>query len=341
MENTSGNGSENTEEKQEQKTELETEQKLQSSPKEPIKAKEQSPNTKGAAPLSEELPNEEPRVLEPRDPVDLTIKNLLEAGAHFGHQTERWNPKMLPYIYAARNNVHIINLDVTMNLWSRARKFIVDKISQGGNILFVGTKQQARDLIKDEAQRCGAFFVNSRWLGGTLTNFQTIKNSVTHMRRLEEFLLKADDEKSEVKLNKKERLETSREVEKLEANLGGIRDMKRPPDLVFVVDVVKESIAVAESNRLHIPVIALVDTNTDPTPIQFPIPSNDDSSRTLQLFIAAVSDAVSEGRAQYEDRLQKESEQSKKDKEVVKKETRKSSSKEPSDTDQSTKVASV
>jgi len=299
-----------------------------------------NPKTKlrNATIVEEEKPSD---TLEPREPIEITVKNLLEAGAHFGHQTERWNPKMLPYIYAARNNVHIINLDVTMNLWTRAQKFITDKISQGGSILFVGTKQQARDLIKDEARRCGAFFVNSRWLGGTLTNFQTIKNSITHMRRMEDYIKKADDEKSEVKLNKKERLETSREVEKLEANLGGIRDMKRPPDLVFVVDVVKESIAVAEANRLHIPVIALVDTNTDPTPIQFPIPSNDDSSRTLSLFIGAVSDAVSEGRAQYEARLQKEAEQSKKDKEVVKKESRKSASKETSETDQSTKVASV
>jgi len=299
-----------------------------------------NPKTKlrNATIVEEEKPSD---TLEPREPIEISVKNLLEAGAHFGHQTERWNPKMLPYIYAARNNVHIINLDVTMNLWTRAQKFITDKISQGGNILFVGTKQQARDLIKDEARRCGAFFVNSRWLGGTLTNFQTIKNSITHMRRMEDYIKKADDEKSEVKLNKKERLETSREVEKLEANLGGIRDMKRPPDLVFVVDVVKESIAVAEANRLHIPVIALVDTNTDPTPIQFPIPSNDDSSRTLSLFIGAVSDAVSEGRAQYQARLQKEAEQSKKDKEVVKKEPRKAASKEATESDQSTKVASV
>jgi small subunit ribosomal protein S2 len=227
----------------------------------------------------------------------------MDAGAHFGHQTQRWNPKMLPNIYGARNGVHIINLDITMKKWEIARKYIVDRVSLGGNVLFVGTKQQAKDIIREEATRCGAFFVASRWLGGCLSNFQTIKNSIERMRRLENLLQEAAQENSKVKLNKKERLDISRQVEKLEANLGGIRNMKKTPDVIFLVDVVKESIAIAEANRLHIPVVALVDTNADPSAVSFAIPSNDDASRTIRLFSAAVADAVLEGRAIYNARV--------------------------------------
>jgi small subunit ribosomal protein S2 len=233
--------------------------------------------------------------LEPGTPVN--VKNLIDAGAHYGHQTQRWNPKMLPNIYGARNGVHIINLDITMKRWEIARKYIVDRVSLGGNVLFVGTKQQAKDIVKEEATRCGAFFVSSRWLGGCLSNFQTIKNSIERMRKLEGLLAEAAVENSKVKLTKKERLDISRQLEKLEANLGGIRNMRKTPDVIFVIDVVKESIAIAEANRLHIPVVGLVDTNADPAAVAFPIPSNDDAARTIRLFCSAIADAIIEGRA--------------------------------------------
>ncbi len=238
--------------------------------------------------------------------VPVTIKSLLDAGAHFGHQTQRWNPKMLPYIYTERNGIHIINLDITMKLWQRARKYIVDTTSRGGNVLMVATKQQARDIVESQGKRSGAFFVTSRWLGGTLTNFETIKNSIDRMRKMEEYLAKADAEGSDVKLKKKEKLMIAKQLAKLEATLGGIRNMKRRPDVLFVVDVNKEEIAVAEARRLHIPVIALVDTNVDPNTVQFPIPSNDDAARTIQLYLGAVADAVIEGRTIYESRKQKD-----------------------------------
>jgi small subunit ribosomal protein S2 len=235
--------------------------------------------------------------LSTSESTPVTIKTLIEAGAHFGHQTQRWNPKMLPNIYGARNGVHIINLDITMKRWEIARKYIVDRVSMGGNVLFVGTKQQAKDIVKEEATRAGAFYISSRWLGGCLSNFQTMKKSIERMRKLEKLLEDAASENTKVRLNKKERLDISRQVEKLEANLGGIRNMRKTPDLIFIVDVVKESIAIAEAKRLHIPVIGLVDTNADPGSIAFPIPSNDDATKTIRLFCGAVSDAIIEGRA--------------------------------------------
>ena len=239
-------------------------------------------------------------------PTPITIKSLLEAGAHFGHQTQRWNPKMLPYIYAARNGIHIINLDITMRLWLRARKYIVDTASRGGSILIVATKQQAREIVEQEGKRSGAFYVTQRWLGGTLTNFDTIKRSIDRMRKLEEYIAKSELPGSEIKLKKKEKLVITREIGKLESSLGGIRNMRKLPELVFVIDIQKEAIAVAESRRLHIPVIGLVDTNVDPTTIQFPIPSNDDAARTLQLYVAGIADAVIEGRGIYESRRGKD-----------------------------------
>jgi small subunit ribosomal protein S2 len=238
-----------------------------------------------------------------RPPVELTIRNLIDAGAHYGHQTERWNPKMLRYIFGERNGVHIINLDKTLQRWIEARKFIFDKIAQGGSILFVGTKLQARDIIREEATRCGAHFITSRWLGGTLTNFQTIRNSLGRIKKLEDLLALSQDEASNVRLNKKERLTISRELDKLNANLGGIRSMKSPPSVIFLVDLNKEDIAIKEATRLKIPVIALTDTNVDPTLVQYPIPSNDDSARTLRLFVGAVADTVVEARKQYEARV--------------------------------------
>lgn len=234
--------------------------------------------------------------------VDVSIKALLDAGAHFGHQTERWNPKMLPFIFGERNGVHIINLDYTLRKWEIARKFILDRVSLGGTVLFVGTKHQSRDIISREAKRCGSFFVTSRWLGGTLTNFQTIKKSVDRMKKLEELLHASEQPETKVRLAKKEKLSISRQLEKLNANIGGIRNLKKSPDVLFVVDINKEDLAVAEARRLHIPVVALVDSNVNPDTVDFPIPSNDDATKTVELFCAAVADAVIEGTESYRTR---------------------------------------
>jgi small subunit ribosomal protein S2 len=204
---------------------------------------------------------------------------------------------MTPFIYGARNGVHIINLDATVRRWEVARKFIVDKVAVGGHVLMVGTKQQAREIIKEQAARCGAYHVSTRWLGGCLSNFQTMKNSIERMRRMENLLAEAALENSKVRLLKKERLDMSRQVEKLDANLGGIRHMKKVPDIIFIVDLVKEQIAISEANRLHIPVIALVDTNADPGQVAFPVPANDDATRSIKLFVSAVADAILEGKA--------------------------------------------
>lgn len=244
----------------------------------------------------------------PEYPVQVSIKTMLDAGAHFGHQTHRWNPKMLPYIYGARNGVHIINLDLTNKLWERARKFVVDTMSRGGNVLFVGTKTAAREIVRHEANRCGALHVTTRWLGGTLSNFQTIKASIDRMRKMEDLLAKAEEADSKIKLHKRERVQIAKELEKLNESLGGIRNMKKVPEVLFVIDINKEFNAIAEARRLRIPVIALVDSNVDPTLVDFPIPSNDDAARTIRLFVAAVADAVAAGRAEFEARRPKEKE---------------------------------
>ena len=239
-------------------------------------------------------------------PVPVTIKSLMEAGSHFGHQVERWNPRMASYIFGEKNGIHIINLDMSVQLWERARKFIVDLSSRGGEILFVGTKNQARDAIKAAANRSGSYFVSYRWLGGTLSNFQTIKNSITRMEKLEQLLKQSEEPDSKVKLVKKEKTSIAKELVKLDNSLGGIRGMRKLPNLIFVVDIIKEAIAVREARRLRIPVIALVDTNTDPALVDFPIPSNDDSTRTIELFTNAVSDAVREGKSEHKARVSKE-----------------------------------
>ena len=232
----------------------------------------------------------------------VSVRSLIEVGAHFGHQTERWNPKMMKYIFGEKNGVHIINLDKTIEAWTRASKFIFDTGARGGNSLFVGTKVQAREPVKEEAARCGGHHVTSRWLGGTLTNFQTIRNSLNRMNKLEELLAAAENPNSDVKLRKKERLTISRQLEKLEANLGGIRSMKSAPDVMFVIDLNKEDIAIREAQRLNIPVVALTDTNVDPGTIAFPIPANDDSSRTLRLFLSAIADVVNNARKVHQSR---------------------------------------
>jgi len=247
-----------------------------------------------------------PAETQNQEAVEVSIKTLLDAGAHFGHQTERWNPKMLPYIFGVRNNTHIINLDITLKLWERARKFVSDVLARGGTILFVGTKTQARDIIAQEAERCAGYHVTSRWLGGTLSNFQTIKNSIDRMKKLEDLLAEAEKPDTKVRLVKKERVTIAKQLEKLSATLGGIRLMKRPPDVIFVVDIIKEAIAVSEAKRLHIPVVALVDTNTDPNDVEFPIPSNDDAAKTIKLFTAGIADAVIEGKTSFESRMASE-----------------------------------
>jgi small subunit ribosomal protein S2 len=230
---------------------------------------------------------------------EVSMKQLLEAGVHFGHQTSRWNPKMRPYIFGARNGIHIIDLQQTVDLFRDACGFVRDTAARGGSVLFVGTKKQAQEPIRSEAERCGQSFVSNRWLGGTLTNFQTIKQSIERLKKLEETL--ADPEAIAV-LKKKERLMMERDVEKLLANLRGVRDMKRLPDAMFVIDPDREAIAVAEANRLQIPVVAVVDTNCDPDRIAYRIPGNDDAIRAIRLFCTAIADSVLEGKQISEER---------------------------------------
>jgi small subunit ribosomal protein S2 len=231
--------------------------------------------------------------------TDVTMKNLLEAGVHFGHQTSRWNPKMKPYIFGARNGIYIIDLQQTVKLFRDAYVFVRDIAAQGGQILFVGTKKQAQDAIREEAERCGAFYVNTRWLGGTLTNFQTIKQSIERLKKLDEML---DDAQVAAALTKKEVGNLRHERDKLLVSLGGIRGLRKLPDTLFVIDPKKEEIAVKEANKLAIPVVAVVDTNCDPDLIDYKIPGNDDAIRAIRLFCAAIAEAVIEGRNLYEER---------------------------------------
>lgn len=225
----------------------------------------------------------------------VTMKQLLEAGVHFGHQTSRWNPKMRPYIFGARNGIHIIDLQQTVTMFREACDFVKDMAARGGTILFVGTKKQAQEAIKSEADRSGQYHVNNRWLGGTLTNFQTIKKSIDRMRKLEDIL---GDPAIAASYKKKERLLMQRELDKLNINLAGIREMKRPPDVLFVIDPDREQIAVAEANRLKIPVVAVVDSNCDPDRISYCVPGNDDAIRAIRLFCTAIADSVLEGAAE-------------------------------------------
>ncbi len=236
--------------------------------------------------------------------TEISMKQLLEAGVHFGHQTSRWNPKMKPYIFGARNGIYIIDLQQTVKLFRSAYDFARDLAAQGGTILFVGTKKQAQDIVREEAERCGMFHVNNRWLGGMLTNFQTIKASVERLKKLEEIL--ADPEMIHA-LTKKEMSDNGREHTKLMAMLGGIKNMRKLPDALWVIDTKKEEIAVAEAQRLGIPVVAVVDTNCDPDLIAYRIPGNDDAIRAIKLFTAAIADAVIEGKRLAEERQKGES----------------------------------
>ncbi len=222
---------------------------------------------------------------------ELSVKDMLEAGCHFGHQTARWNPKMKPYIFTARNGVHIINLDNTVECAKAAYKLIADRVALGDTIIFVGTKKQASDIIREQAERVNMFYVNQRWLGGMLTNFSTIKRSIDHLQNL----YQRRDAGEFTKLKKKEALGLEREITKLEKSLGGIKTMTRLPGIVFLVDPKTEHIAKAEANRLKIPVIAITDTNCDPDGIDYPIPANDDAIRSIGLIVSYVADAVAEG----------------------------------------------
>lgn len=226
----------------------------------------------------------------------VTLKQLLEAGVHFGHQTNRWNPKMKPYLYGARNGIYIIDLEKVAVLFEKASRFVRDTVARGQTILFVGTKRQAQETIAEEARRCNMFFVNKRWLGGTLTNFMTIKASVDKLKKLD--ALKEDG--GYEGLVKKEILRKERERQKLEKALGGIKEMKRLPGAVFIIDTRKERIAVAEAKKRGIPIVGIVDTNCDPDGIDYVIPGNDDAIRAIRLFATVMADAAQEGAQLYE-----------------------------------------
>ena len=233
----------------------------------------------------------------------LSMKQLLEAGVHFGHQTKRWNPKMKPYIFGARNGIYIIDLQKTVTLFEEAYNFIVDVVSNGEKVLFVGTKKQAQDSIAEESKRCGMFYVNNRWLGGTLTNFRTIKKNIEKLKELES--MKSDGRIDQ--LSKKEALEIEREITKLEYSLGGIKDMERLPGALLIVDPKKERIAAAEAKKLGIPSIGLLDTNCDPDDLDYIIPGNDDAIKAIRLFTSKIADACIEGKQRFEERIQAES----------------------------------
>lgn len=222
----------------------------------------------------------------------ISMKQLLEAGVHFGHQTRRWNPKMAKYIFAERNGIYIIDLQKTVKMLEEAYQFVRNLVADGGKILFVGTKKQAQDSIRDEAERCGMYYINHRWLGGTLTNFATIKKRMERLHQLEEM---ETDGTFDV-LPKKEVILLRKEKERLTKFLGGIKEMKQLPDAVYIVDPRKERIAIAEARKLEIPIIAIVDTNCDPDEVDYVIPGNDDAIRAVKLITSKMADAVLEGK---------------------------------------------
>jgi small subunit ribosomal protein S2 len=233
---------------------------------------------------------------------NVTMKELLEAGVHFGHETKRWDPKMKPYIFGARNGIYIIDLQKTVQLFKEAYQFVREVASRGEYILFVGTKKQAQETILEQANRCGMFYVNHRWLGGMLTNFQTIKRSIDRLNKLEAM----KNEEIYNLLPKKEVLELEKERTRMERSLGGIKSMTRLPGAIFVVDPKKEKIAIREARKIGIPSIGIVDTNCDPDDVDYVVPGNDDAIRAIQLFATKVADAVLEGKQIYEKQLQAE-----------------------------------
>ena len=222
--------------------------------------------------------------------ANIQMKELLEAGVHFGHQTRRWNPKMKPFIFGKRNGIHIVDLQKTLHHFEDSAEFIRDLAANGRNVLFVGTKRQAQDAIREEAERCGMFYMNHRWLGGTMTNFRTIRKSIQRFKEIEEILSNEDSH-----LTKKERIHLERQRRKMDRAFGGIKDMEDLPDALFVIDTVHEHIAIKEANRLGIPVVAVVDTNSDPEEVDFPIPGNDDAIRAIRLFTSRIADNILEG----------------------------------------------
>ena len=223
--------------------------------------------------------------------ANITMKELLEAGVHFGHQTKRWNPKMKEFIFGERNGIYIIDLQKTLKMFKEASKFVTDLAAEGKTVLFVGTKRQAQDAIAEEAGRCGMFYINQRWLGGLLTNWVTVQKSVKRLKELDEM---ATDGRYEL-LPKKEVIKLERERKHLQANLAGIKELNRLPDSIFVIDSNKEQIAVREARKLGIPVVAVVDTNCDPTEVDYVIPGNDDALRAIRLFASKIADSVAEG----------------------------------------------
>jgi small subunit ribosomal protein S2 len=240
----------------------------------------------------------------------ITMKEMLDAGVHFGHQTQRWNPKMKPFVFTSRGGIHIIDLQQTAELTKKAIDFVTKVASEGGKMIFVGTKKQAVEPIQEAAKKCGQFYVTKRWLGGTLTNFVTIKQSIDRMKRIEQMR-----EKGELEFfTKKERIQIEKEYVKLHDYLEGIKEMKQAPQLMFVVDVIKEHIAVAEAKRLGIPVVGICDTNSDPEIIDYPIPGNDDAIRSIKIFANILAEAYNEGAKKWEEVLR-----SRADKEEVQK----------------------
>jgi len=234
--------------------------------------------------------------------LPIGLRALIDAGVHFGHQTKRWNPRMRPYIYGARNGIHIIDLDQTAELFKRAYAFVADAVGRGGHVLFVGTKRQAAEVVREEAVRSGQYFVTGRWLGGTLTNFRTMKSGIDRLRDIEQQV----EDGSIDSLRKKEALAIRREGNKLEKYLGGIKMMSSLPSVLFVIDPHNEHIAVNEARKLHIPIVALTDTNCDPDLIDFVIPGNDDAIRSIKLIASRIADACIEGSQQHRDFLQHE-----------------------------------
>ncbi len=235
----------------------------------------------------------------------ITMKELLEAGVHFGHQTKRWNPKMKPFIFAARKDIHIIDLQKTITYFEKAYEFVEDLASQGKTMLFVCTKKQGKEEIKEAAIACSMPYVNEKWLGGLLTNFQTIRKSIDNLKKLEEM-----EESGEIdKYTKKEQKILRKKKEKMQKYIGGIKDMERLPDSILIIDIKKEDLAVKEANKLKIPIVALVDTNCDPDPIDYIIPGNDDAIRSIKLVATKMSEAIRNGKERYEKELSEQEEE--------------------------------
>jgi small subunit ribosomal protein S2 len=255
----------------------------------------QSPNP----PVAAEAAPEVQKAPEPlRDPkLPLPVRDLFEAGVHFGHQTKRWNPKMRPYLYGARSGVHIIDLDQTSRLFTTAFNFVLNTVARGGHVMFVGTKRQAQEIVKEEAKRAGMYYVINRWLGGTLTNFRTIKGGLERLRTLERM---AEDGTYD-QISKKEISQLDKERTRFEKYIGGVKGMSSIPSVVFIIDPAQESIAVAEARKLHVPIVAITDSNCDPSVIDYPIPGNDDAIRSIRLITGALADACLHGVARRKD----------------------------------------